>query len=554
MSVTKLQATQTVLHDVLSEVNNAVDEQLDSILGKINTSLKVPGLLSLGSGLVVNIGNTTLTKPNGTKIRLVLGDVDIGGLSGSMDFSNGTTVTGDVQVTSLPTLTANQWYKAGFEIRVDKKIYVVWGTIGSNESLAGFPDWSNVSIALGYVALQVNGTGTAFLTPTSGSINQVGGTGSGGEQLSDHTLLTNRDSANQHPTTALATTTGEFTGDCELSATEDEVQKSLVRLSKFDSIFNWASGKSYRVGNVVKAIGTTYGTTLYRCIVAHTAGTFDIDFSTSKWELFISAQNHNTLANKNAVSQHPTTSIDTVTGDFAMALSPTESTAQLAFVRLEQFNSCFDWITAKLYRVGNIVKTNGTIYRCISEHTAGTFATDLSGGKWELTVSAQDHQTLANRTATAAHPATSIASTTTGFTDFLRTSDDELQKIIDRVDDYTSIRAYNASNVYRINNTVINNGTLWRCTTDGASGTFNETDWTLVLNAPSEEVQNVSASGGQSVFTLGSITVPTATTKLWVFVNGVYQINPTHYGVTNPTTITFTSTLPQNAQVVFRLS
>lgn len=453
MTTTKVQATQTVLYDVLSEIANAQNEQLDILLGKINTSLKVPGMLSLGAGLVVNVANTTLTKPNGTKVRLVLGDVDIGGLSGSVNFSTGTG-SGDVQTVSLPTLTPNQWYKAGFEVRSDKKIYIVFGAIGASEALAGFPNWSEVGVSLGYISLQVNGAGDGWVTPTASSINQFGGGGGGGQ--ADHTLLTNRSAANQHPTTSVSTVTGEFTGSSELTATEDEVQKALVRLAKYDSIFNWVDGGVYRVGNVVKAVGTN-GTTLYRCITAHTAsGSFD----DAKFELIVSAQNHNTSANRDAASAHPTTSIDTVTGDFSGELSATEDTSQKAFVRLEQFGSIFNWATSKGYRVGNIVKQNGSIYRCIVLHTSGTFATDFNDGKWELLVS-----------------------------------------------------------------------------------------------IPVQEVQTVSNPAGQTVFTLASITVPSnANSKLMVFINGIYQLETLHYTVDSSTQITFTSTIPENAQVVFRVS
>lgn len=343
MSTSKIQATQAVLHDVLSELNNAADEQLDSILGKINTSLKVPGRLSLGAGLVVNVGSTTLALPNGTNVRLALGDVDVSGLSGSVDFASGTG-SGDVQTVGLPTMTESQWYKAGFEIRADKKIYVVFGAIGASEALAGFPNWNEVSLALGYISLQVSG-GT-FATPSASSLNQLNRAG-GGEQLSDHNLLNNRAIANQHPTT-------------------------------------------------------------------------------------------------------------------------------------------------------------------------------------------------------------SISTTVTNFTDFLRSAEDEVQKALDRLDDYTSIRAYNAALSYRINNVVTQNGSLWRCTVDNTTGSFSESNWSLLANAPSQEVQTVG-SGGASGFTMGSITIPTSTSKLLVFVNGIYQIETTHYSVTPPTTVNFTSVLPENAQVVFKL-
>lgn len=41
-----------------------------------------------------------------------------------------------------------------------------------------------------------------------------------------------------------------------------------------------------------------------------------------------------------------------------------------------------DWATGTGYVVGNYVKNAGTIYYCIVAHTSGTFATDLTAGKW----------------------------------------------------------------------------------------------------------------------------------------------------------------------------
>ena len=41
------------------------------------------------------------------------------------------------------------------------------------------------------------------------------------------------------------------------------------------------------------------------------------------------------------------------------------------------------WLTGRSYLVGNAVTQNGSVYRCTTAHTAGTFATDLST-KWAL--------------------------------------------------------------------------------------------------------------------------------------------------------------------------
>lgn len=42
------------------------------------------------------------------------------------------------------------------------------------------------------------------------------------------------------------------------------------------------------------------------------------------------------------------------------------------------------WLTATAYAVGDRAYTGGIYYRCVVAHTSGTFATDLSTGKWVL--------------------------------------------------------------------------------------------------------------------------------------------------------------------------
>ena len=40
------------------------------------------------------------------------------------------------------------------------------------------------------------------------------------------------------------------------------------------------------------------------------------------------------------------------------------------------------WVTSTGYVVGDLVSHSGTNYYCTTAHTSGTFATDLSAGKW----------------------------------------------------------------------------------------------------------------------------------------------------------------------------
>lgn len=44
--------------------------------------------------------------------------------------------------------------------------------------------------------------------------------------------------------------------------------------------------------------------------------------------------------------------------------------------------SGIEWVTSKLYKVGAIVYKDDECYRCQTEHTSGTFATDLAASKW----------------------------------------------------------------------------------------------------------------------------------------------------------------------------
>lgn len=40
------------------------------------------------------------------------------------------------------------------------------------------------------------------------------------------------------------------------------------------------------------------------------------------------------------------------------------------------------WVTATAYVIGNFVTQSGSTYKCLVNHTSGTFATDLSANKW----------------------------------------------------------------------------------------------------------------------------------------------------------------------------
>jgi hypothetical protein len=48
------------------------------------------------------------------------------------------------------------------------------------------------------------------------------------------------------------------------------------------------------------------------------------------------------------------------------------------------------WLTTTAYSIGDLVTNSSVHYRCLVAHTSGTFATDLSNGKWVATAGASD--------------------------------------------------------------------------------------------------------------------------------------------------------------------
>ena len=82
------------------------------------------------------------------------------------------------------------------------------------------------------------------------------------------------------------------------------------------------------------------------------------------------------------------------------------------------FNTRGDWVTATAYEIADVVWESNILYRCVEEHTSGTFATDLAAEKWietldiaTLTEAAEAAQTAAETAQTAAELAETNAET-----------------------------------------------------------------------------------------------------------------------------------------------
>ena len=106
-------------------------------------------------------------------------------------------------------------------------------------------------------------------------------------------LLTQNEAA-----TAISADTSNFGN--ELSTSETNVQLALDRLDDYDSLLDWATGKTYRVGNVVRVTAEGF-IGEWRCIVAHTAAAaFSTDVESGKWEIIANSEGSRELVTQAA--------------------------------------------------------------------------------------------------------------------------------------------------------------------------------------------------------------------------------------------------------------
>ena len=184
MAKNHFDSDQMVHRTALAEFGHTSGEELLALLPKMNNRVREPFSLSL-SGLVVSIGDSVVvTGPDGKNKGVPqLDSVDLGLLSGSASFVNGpggaVVVTGAVATETIPAMTSNYYIRAGFEVRKDKNISVVFGTEGSSAANAGSPGFSTESIQLGEITLQENGAG-GFVSPSDQSVLTQFGVGAGG--------------------------------------------------------------------------------------------------------------------------------------------------------------------------------------------------------------------------------------------------------------------------------------------------------------------------------------------------------------------------------------
>jgi hypothetical protein len=58
------------------------------------------------------------------------------------------------------------------------------------------------------------------------------------------------------------------------------------------------------------------------------------------------------------------------------------------------YGSIKDWVTATIFRAGHYVNKGNALYKCLTSHTSGTFATDLAAAKWVLVGTADEFSVI----------------------------------------------------------------------------------------------------------------------------------------------------------------
>ncbi len=110
-----------------------------------------------------------------------------------------------------------------------------------------------------------------------------------------HAGLSGLSDPNVHPASSISTDTTNFNG--EFAVTDTTMQAILDRLDAYDSILVWGTGKTYRVGNIVRItlegfIGT------WCCITAHTASAaVTTDINLGYWEVSANSEGSRELIN-----------------------------------------------------------------------------------------------------------------------------------------------------------------------------------------------------------------------------------------------------------------
>jgi len=81
-------------------------------------------------------------------------------------------------------------------------------------------------------------------------------------------------------------------------------------------------------------------------------------------------------------------------GGFVKIISVVSSTTVKAEIMKTMTTNYVSWATGTKYYVGDLVNNNSSYYRCLEDHTSGTFVSDLASGYWSLTSGFSDETLL----------------------------------------------------------------------------------------------------------------------------------------------------------------
>ena len=169
----------------------------------------------------------------------------------------------------------------------------------------------------------------------------------------------------------------------------------------------WLTTTAYVVGDIVHFMTAASGPVLrYRCVIAHTSGTFATDLGNGIWEvwptwsyadrrwdrdddgtgvltiLFSALTWQSGDANADAHIVEHRASVGAQPAGLTRVWPRRTLAAKMSLLVLPA-DTATAWVTVTAYAYAAVVATGGAAYVCLIAHTSGTFATDLSAGYWK---------------------------------------------------------------------------------------------------------------------------------------------------------------------------
>jgi hypothetical protein len=161
--------------------------------------------------------------------------------------------------------------------------------------------------------------------------------------------------------------------------------KKEVALSRVVSTTTlaWVTATAYAIGDY-----RTNGGYTYKCLIAHTSGTFATDLAAAYWLLSTDYETP-ALEDYAYTYQLPADFLrlnkTSIEPDYTHKIKGRKLYSNSDEISIEYGYDCKDpdaWVTSHAYIVGDYVLQSNTIYYCLTAHTSGVFATDLAADKW----------------------------------------------------------------------------------------------------------------------------------------------------------------------------